>query len=737
MKKELKHLTQSISANQTREPDHISFLLEDWQVHPSRNSLERSGQSLSLEPKTMAVLVCLAEHAGDVVSADALITKIWNGRPMGDNPVYKCIAQLRRHLGDNPRQPRYIETIARRGYRLVAKVEPLPPPSGSRTTGRMFPPWPTRLLAGWLSVALLLSAMAWWQAEPTDAPDSDAQSPRLLLLPIEALNGDGLAGVSETALRNELEAALSQASGLDLVDYRHWREGNLEESPTHMLGGSLLVRDGRYRLSLDLSNGQDGVLWSEQNEFHLAALPAALNQVVQNLTRELGVESPPKPVTGCGTSTDTRACQLYLMAMDFVRLPGPFDQARAGGVDLLEQSLELDSNFAAAHAALAVMLMKADAAAGNNRLSERSLAALERAETLAPNQPEVMAARGLYLAIETRNLCTRTCGSVLARYQQAEVEFRQALALRPDLVHARVSLAIALQGQGRFHDAFDQVMLALAHDPMNPDANYQRVFLTGLSGDLEAAERLAHEFRLGHPQGAQLMDRILASVRMANGDAAGSMELLIESSRLGHDREFHNDLPLVARSMLQTDRHDTLEMMLSRIEDGQCDLGTVPWQRPHVEARLLQIMAGATSAEKMEWFRRTLSEQLEQEFGAPADWPRWGLRTLARLHSAEHNHDQAVIFFELLYDANWPELDQLDLLSELAALHDFASSLRIKGRSAQAERLIAHALDLIDTRRAQGQRGLQALEQWRERHLALLGEISKFKNARATTTLGQ
>lgn len=86
---------------------------------------------VALEPKAMAVLMYLAQHPGQVISAGELIEAVWQGRPMGDNPVYRCIAQLRRALGDHSRAPTYIATVPTKGYRLIAPVEPLDLPSAA------------------------------------------------------------------------------------------------------------------------------------------------------------------------------------------------------------------------------------------------------------------------------------------------------------------------------------------------------------------------------------------------------------------------------------------------------------------------------------------------------------------------------------------------------------------------------------------------------------------------------
>jgi transcriptional activator of cad operon len=76
----------------------------------------------------MLLLLCLADHAGQVVSIDDLLTHVWSGVIVTPDSVYQAITSLRRQLGDDPKQPTYIATVPRLGYRMVAKVSPWTPP---------------------------------------------------------------------------------------------------------------------------------------------------------------------------------------------------------------------------------------------------------------------------------------------------------------------------------------------------------------------------------------------------------------------------------------------------------------------------------------------------------------------------------------------------------------------------------------------------------------------------------
>ncbi len=72
----------------------------------------------------MRLLLCLAEHAGEVVSIDELLEQVWAGVIVTPDSVYQAVTSLRRMLGDDPKQPTYIATVPRLGYRMVASVSP-------------------------------------------------------------------------------------------------------------------------------------------------------------------------------------------------------------------------------------------------------------------------------------------------------------------------------------------------------------------------------------------------------------------------------------------------------------------------------------------------------------------------------------------------------------------------------------------------------------------------------------
>jgi DNA-binding winged helix-turn-helix (wHTH) protein len=112
------------------------FLLGDWTVRPSLNRLQRNGEQVTLQNLSMQVLVYLAKRPGQVVTYDELLDTLWRGRVVGEDAVHRRIADVRRKLGDSRSDPIYIQTIPKKGYRIVAKVgRPTGTPAPSRRWG--------------------------------------------------------------------------------------------------------------------------------------------------------------------------------------------------------------------------------------------------------------------------------------------------------------------------------------------------------------------------------------------------------------------------------------------------------------------------------------------------------------------------------------------------------------------------------------------------------------------------
>ena len=139
------------------------FRLGDWVVHPAQNRLVSPKRTRHLEPRAMDLLCALASRAGKVADKDLLIDEVWEGRYISEGTLSNTVAELRQALEDDARSPRFIETIPKRGYRLIVAVEPV---------GTTAAHAPARMVWLWTAIAAVAAGVAviaflvWSRAEP-------------------------------------------------------------------------------------------------------------------------------------------------------------------------------------------------------------------------------------------------------------------------------------------------------------------------------------------------------------------------------------------------------------------------------------------------------------------------------------------------------------------------------------------------------------------------------------------
>jgi transcriptional activator of cad operon len=112
------------------------LIVGEWLVDPTSGEISREGQTTRLEVRAMRLLLCLADLPGEVVSIEELLNRGWGEVVVSSDSVYQAMTSLRRQLGDAAKQPTYIETVPRLGYRLVAKVRRLPGSQESQPSHR-------------------------------------------------------------------------------------------------------------------------------------------------------------------------------------------------------------------------------------------------------------------------------------------------------------------------------------------------------------------------------------------------------------------------------------------------------------------------------------------------------------------------------------------------------------------------------------------------------------------------
>jgi DNA-binding winged helix-turn-helix (wHTH) protein len=109
-------------------PDGIDrdFRLDDWRVQPPLCRLSKDGLTRQVRPKVMDLLTYFAAHRGEVVSKDQLINDVWGAEAVSESALTRTVTELRQALGDDADAPRLLETIPKRGYRLIGCVSDAP-----------------------------------------------------------------------------------------------------------------------------------------------------------------------------------------------------------------------------------------------------------------------------------------------------------------------------------------------------------------------------------------------------------------------------------------------------------------------------------------------------------------------------------------------------------------------------------------------------------------------------------
>lgn len=134
-----------------------TFTLHEAVVDAEALRIAHSDRTEKLEPKVMGVLLALAQRHGRVVSRHELGDLVWEGRMVSDDAVTNAVGKLRKSLDDHPCKPRFIETIPKRGYRLIPEpIAQMPTSRGVPKAGILACPWCIVT-----AVLVLVSVIAW------------------------------------------------------------------------------------------------------------------------------------------------------------------------------------------------------------------------------------------------------------------------------------------------------------------------------------------------------------------------------------------------------------------------------------------------------------------------------------------------------------------------------------------------------------------------------------------------
>jgi len=466
-----------------------------------RGCLLLDGSEIALRPKTFAVLHCLADNCGRLVSKEELFAAVWPNLVVTDDALVQSVGELRRALGDDG--ARLIKTIPRRGYRFetdVSAVDPLVPTSiiatppatasdgaaqsqkttvGARTSLDSFATAHAGLLVGLFTLATLLAASVIWSGFATDQPvfnilgrdQATVERPAtgvnaaIAVLPFLNQSDDSDREYFADGLTQDIINALGRFPELTVMSWnavspykgKPASPGAIARSLSvqYQVEGSVIRNGDHLRVIAQLVNADGRVLWSARFDEELADLFALQNRITTEIVGALAIR-----VTKIEQQRVLAKPAETLEAYDYVLRARPAMQrpTRDNNVEaraLLRRAIEVDPTSAAAYAALAETYHVAVAMGW----AESPTDAMGRAEE--------MAAKALSLD-NTQVRAHVTLGRVHIfhqRYELAKAEMDRTIAINPNDAHGLAGRGNVLMWLGQTDAAIQALEQAQRIDP--------------------------------------------------------------------------------------------------------------------------------------------------------------------------------------------------------------------------------------------------------------------------------
>ena len=465
--------------------------LGPFQVDLVSRELRSGNTRIRLQGVPFQILSILVDRPGEWVTRDELRQRLWPADTYVDfdHCINTAIGKLRRALGDVADEPRYIETLPRYGYRLVAPLEELPPREDFETTLKI--PWKIVAPASILLLAALLAPWIYYHRQQT-TPLTDKDT--VVLADIDNKTGDE---IFDDALKQALTVELGQSPFLNVLSDQKVSEtlGMMgrptKERVTGEVGRELCMRAGskalltgtistlgnHYVIGMNaLACSTGAILAEEQGEAATKEdVLKTVSQISSRLRSKLGESLPSLEkfdVPVQATTPSLEALKYFNIGLSVRRREGD-----ATGVPFLKRAIELDANFASAYSELAVSYDNLQQPSRALEYATKAYQLRDRAterERLTISAMYFNATGELDKEIKTYELWSADYPrspaphtnlgadyALIGQHDKALPELQQGLGLAPDNVNAYTALAAAYLFLNRPDDAkatFDQAL---------------------------------------------------------------------------------------------------------------------------------------------------------------------------------------------------------------------------------------------------------------------------------------
>ena len=470
--------------------DFTPILIGEWTFYPDLYQLFRDNEVVRLEPRTAQLLHFLAQSPGKPLSRENLIELAWPGMIVGDEALTSAINKLRKALGDDSQEPKYIETIPKKGYRLIAKTTVSNDKKDRKTDNQPVININHLSKTLWITISLLILLLVlapfflsklYEDNKEKDVPnlvEYKQDIPVIAVLPFDNLSQDETQEYFADGITEDIITDLTRFGGIRVlarnttfrfrgqkVNYQQLVD-NLNIS--HVVEGSVRKSGDQLRISARLiyaANGQN--IWAERYDKTLKDVFSVQDDVTRNIVNALSVHlnDKDKQVFERPTTSNFEAYDLYLKGRQ--KLSERTSESDQMAMEFYQAAIKLDPSFARAYGAIAVLLIRS----ANSGYTENPKDIKDKALFYAQ--------KAVGLDDQSQNTLWALSFTRLYRKEinEAETAVSQALNIAPNYADGLALLALIKNYLGEGQEAINLINRA---KELNPGYSWDYLFNLGV-----------------------------------------------------------------------------------------------------------------------------------------------------------------------------------------------------------------------------------------------------------------
>jgi len=434
--------------------------------------LRKGGVRLRLQAQPFQLLVMLLERPGELVTREEICQKLWSTDTFVDfdRSLGTAINKIREVLEDSATEPRFVETLPRRGYRFIAPVVPVvepsedkspPPPLGLTTDKKEENRNPFSRGLIWISACLVLVAfalLAWYSLRPHPIES-------IAVLPLASLSTDPSQQFLAYGVTDELTTNLAQINSLRVSSHTSSTACSGTQKPASQMArclgvqslveGSVVKSGDRVRLTVQLIDAaSDRHLWAHTYEIQASNILTAQGELAGEIAQSISAVVTPKERDQLSRPHPMKpeVADLYFRGSYALT-----NQHAVEARDLFNRATEVDPDSAEAWAGLADALHTM-AVFGDRQAFPLAKDAANRALAIDPSQAQALMVLGVVSNADWNPT-------------ESEKYFRQAIAARPSYARAHALFGVVLAHRTKFDEGIQQIELARRLDPISVETN--------------------------------------------------------------------------------------------------------------------------------------------------------------------------------------------------------------------------------------------------------------------------